>query len=288
MIESKETHDKIIGILREKGPSLPVHISKELEMSSLFVSAFLSELVGEKKIRVSHLKVGGSPLYFLEGQEEKLESFSNYLHPRENEAFMLLKKKKVLRDLDLDPAIRVAIRSIRDFAVGFKRDDEIYWRYVLISEDEGREILEPKIEIAPLPLLETSKPQKEVVTVTKRDNGFENPLVTKEKKKQKPKSEFVLSVINFIRKKGFRIVEEREYKAKECNYVIQIRSELGVINFLCQAKDKKKISESDLKKLLSEAQKIPLPAFIIYNGDLSKKAKEYFQKYGSVLKGVRV
>ena len=96
MIDSNETHEKIISYLKKEGPSLPIKISKELEMSSLFISAFLSELSKQKRIKVTSLKVGGSPLYFVEGQEEKLENFYKYLHPKEAEAFQLLKKHKIL------------------------------------------------------------------------------------------------------------------------------------------------------------------------------------------------
>ena len=70
MIQQNETHNKIIQVLEENGPSLPIQIAKKLQMSSLFISAFLSELTNENRVKVSHLKMGGSPVYFLSGQEE--------------------------------------------------------------------------------------------------------------------------------------------------------------------------------------------------------------------------
>lgn len=279
---TNETHEKIIKVLEIKGPSLPINISKELGISSLFVSAFLSELANEKRIKVSNLKVGGSPLYFLDGQEKKLEEFHKYLHPKEAEAFLLLKDKKILKDSEQEPAIRVALRSIKDFAIGFKKNDEVYWRYILISENDVREILEPKIKREKIQI--KTKPLK----VVKEE--FENPLVIKEEKtkKIKPKSEFVLKVIDFINKKGLKVIEEKDYKTKEYTCITEIKSELGNINFYTQAKDKKTISESDLKKLLSDAQKIPLSAFILYTGEMSKKTKEYLIKYSSVLKAKKL
>ena len=131
-----EKQKKIIGVLDEKGPSLPINIAKALEISSLFISAFLSELTNQKRIKVSSLKVGGSPLYYLKGQEKKLEDYYKYLHPRESEAFLLLREHRVLKDRDQDPATRVALRSIKDFSVGFKMDNEIYWRFVSVSKEE--------------------------------------------------------------------------------------------------------------------------------------------------------
>jgi len=294
-MEINETHEKIVNIIQEKGPSLPIQIAKKLDISSLFISAFLSELSKQKRIKISHLKVGGSPLYFIEGQEEQLEPFYKYLHPREAEAFLLLKKNEILKDSEQKPAIRVALRSIRDFSIGFKKQDEIFWRYFSVPEIEITKTLEPekeKEEEKPKPTSKpipkpttksTPKPKKSIIK-SKKSTDFQNPLIIKEKpKKQKTKSEFVENMIEIL-KNRFTIIEEKDYKAKEYNCIIQIKSELGTINFLTQAKDKKSISETDLKKLLSNAQSIPLPAFLLYTGKLSKKAQEFAQTYSSVLK----
>ncbi len=360
-----ETHKKIIGVLDEKGPSLPINIAKALEISSLFISAFLSELTNQKRIKVSSLKVGGSPLYYLKGQEKKLEDYYKYLHPRESEAFLLLREHRVLKDRDQDPATRVALRSIKDFSVGFKMDNEIYWRFVSVSKEEVDGILngnvieekveeeknieeekveeekveeeknieeekveeekveEEKVEVEKVEVekveeekveesvqekvrevveekveekIEKENPRmiepvvKEVKIKSESDNKFNNPLVMDKviKKKEKPRSEFVQQVISFINERGLQIVEEKDYKAKEYNCVVQIKSELGIINFLTQAKDKKRITESDFKKLLSNAQSIPLPAFMLYTGEIGNSAKDYLKEYSSVLKAKRI
>ena len=83
------TKRKITSILKLKGPSLPVQIAREIQLSSLFAGALLSELAKEKLIKISHMKVGGSPLYFIAGQEELLEKFHSYLPGKEKEAFLL-------------------------------------------------------------------------------------------------------------------------------------------------------------------------------------------------------
>ncbi|MFC1682475.1 hypothetical protein ACFL0X_02575, partial [Nanoarchaeota archaeon] len=72
-------------------------------------------------------RVGSSPVYFLEGQERGLEGFSNHLKSKEKEAFDLLKEKKFLGDSEIEPAIRVALRAIKDFAVPFERDGKVIW-----------------------------------------------------------------------------------------------------------------------------------------------------------------
>jgi len=320
MQNTDETKKRIIALLQTKGPCLPVQISRETRIQTLFISAFLSELRDENKIKISNLKVGGSPLYYLEGQEAKLENFKQYLHQKEIEALELLKKSKILRDSEQDPAIRVALRSIKDFAFSFKRDEEIYWRYLTTSEQEVKDILEPikkKIEETEIRKPETKIPEpilpakeeitkeekpkeikiqkekpKEITKPAATPSSFNNPLALKPEPKKpekiKPKSEFVEKVIEFLKNSKFSILEEKEYKSKEYNCISQLKTELGPIDFLTQAKDKKSISESDLDTLLRQAQSIPLPALFIYTGTLSKKAQEYENKYYSVLKTKKI
>ena len=186
MINTNEVHGKIIEILDKKGPSLPITIAKQIGMSSLFISAYLSELTDEKRIKVSHLKVGGSPLYFLDNQEEQLEKFYKYLHPREAEAFLLLKKKKILKDSEQEPAIRVALRSIRDFSIGFKQGEEIYWRYFSTPESEIK-IPKAKKAIQKQPKTQTKKTSKKTKTkiLTAGDVHGDTGLVKKLARKAK-------------------------------------------------------------------------------------------------------
>lgn len=304
-------HKNIINFLNEKGPSLPINISKSLGINSLFTSAFLSELANQNIIKVSNLKVGGSPLYYIEGQQKKLEDYYKYLHPREAEAYILLKQYKVLKDNDQDPVTRVALRSIRDFSHGFKMGEDIYWKFFLASQEEVNEVLnggkesEKKSEEKAEEKTE-ERINKEIrdetidknnlkviskkLTQEKSENQFYNPLVIKEekKKKDKPKSDFVQRVISFLDSKGIKIVEEKDYKIKEYNCIVQIKSELGPVNFFTQAKDKKLITEEDFKKLLSDAQSIPLSAFMIYTGEIANKAKEYINNYSSILKAKKI
>ena len=91
-----QTKEKIISFIEMRGPSLPVHIGKEINTSILFTSAFLSELISEKRLKISNLKVGNSSLYFIAGQEPRLEEFSQHLKSKEKDAFELLKQKRIL------------------------------------------------------------------------------------------------------------------------------------------------------------------------------------------------
>ncbi|MDD5193611.1 MAG: hypothetical protein PHF67_03425 [Candidatus Nanoarchaeia archaeon] len=332
----------IVEALKRRGPSLPIQIAGEIKQNSIFTSAFLSELVDEKQVKVSHLMVGGSHLYFLEGQEDQLEKFTKYLHPKEAEAFLLLKDKRILKESEQEPAIRVALKEIRDFSESFKDDEEIYWKLIRTpnseiellfkekkskqpSTEENRQSSnlkkpepeaqekniavkeetqlvkeEPKLENIKkeTDLQDFKKPEpivkkiKRIIRVHSKKPAeiiapiFDNPLVKKieKPKKESPKSEFVLNVIKYLEEINFKVIEEKEHKLKEYLALVEVDSPLGPITFLTQAKDKQTINDSDLQKLLSDAQSIPLPALMLYNGNLTKKSIEYAEKYSSVLK----
>jgi hypothetical protein len=299
--------EKILYTLRIRGPSLPMQISGEINQSGLFTSAFLSELLADKQIKMSNMRVGSSAIHYLAGQEAQLEKYSQYLKPKEREAYELLKSKRFLKDKNLEPAIRVALREIKDFAYPFQIDEEIFWRYFIEPIENFSKPIQPKIqetkqEEKPIEQKKEEiiyqEPKKEIVEEKKvleifdkkPEIEFRNPLVIKEEpktKKEKPKSEFVLKIIEFLDKKGFEIVEEKEHKAKEFLCVIKINTSLGLMNFLTIAKDKKTLSDSDLKKHLSDAQSIPLPALVIYTENLSKKAIEFKEQYNSVIKTLK-
>lgn len=170
MIKADDVKTRIISVLQRRGPSLPIQIAKDISMSSLFVSAFLSELTDEGKIKVSTLKVGGSPLYYLEGQETSLENFQKYMHPKEGEAFQLLKNNKILKDSSQEPAIRVALRQIKDFAFLFKKDDELYWRYLAVTEKEVKDILEPEIKAKNIALETVPEIKNEILHIERTIN----------------------------------------------------------------------------------------------------------------------
>jgi hypothetical protein len=145
-LNAKEVKERIFKYLGEHGPSLPVQVAKYLSMNSIFASAFLSEMASDGMIKISDMKVGGSPLYFSPEKIAMLEKFTNSLGSKEREACLLLKEKNILEDASQEPAIRVALRGLKDFAFPFKKDEKIYWRYFLITEEQVRGLLEKNPE----------------------------------------------------------------------------------------------------------------------------------------------
>lgn len=138
--------DKILSFVQTRGPVLPGQIAKHLQMDMIMASAHLSELVAHKKLTISNLKVGGSPLYFLKGQEAKLEQYASNLDEKEQRALNELKEHKVLEDRSLAPLTRVALREIKDFAVPLKvtHNENVYlfWKWHLLSNNDASPFIE--------------------------------------------------------------------------------------------------------------------------------------------------
>lgn len=306
MLESKRVPEKIIDILNEKGPSLPIQLATKIGISSLFISAYLSELAGEKRIKVSHLRVGGSPLYFLEGQEEQLEKFHTFMHPREIEAFSLLKENKILKDSEQEPAMRVALRSIRDFSIGFKINDEIYWRYFSVPEREIEDIL-PRIQqtprkreikkqiyvqTKPVPqpksapqLKPVSKPQEIPEPRRIKTQELEVKEVQEKEKeiKKKQTSETFLEEVKFyLKQKNIELVSLESYDKKELIAKIRFSLTPEKIHLLF-AYNKKKINDKELLKAYKKSVQHQLDYSILFKGELSKKLKEIIRAHKKLI-----
>ncbi len=274
----------ILSILKQRGPSLPVHIARETSLSILFASAFLSELLSERKIKISNMRVGSSPIYYILGQENQLENFSLHLNNKEKEAFTILRNKKILKDIEQEPAIRVALRSIKDFAIPFKEGEEIFWRYFITEQPE------PKAkEIAKIETPKKQEPKKEIPKeinshIIKKVDIFDKP---KKKSAQKEKSEFVVEIINSLKESDIELIQEREFKKREFMGVGKIKTNIGSMEILIMAKDKKTITENDLTVSIQKSQTEKKIILFISPGKLDKKATELLQEYKNILKFVR-
>ena len=109
--------EQILMLMRARGPILPADAAKAIKTNIIFASAHLSELASRQKLKISSLKFGGSPMYYLPEHASRLQDFAKNLDEKEYRAFEKLRDAKVLRDRELEPLMRVALRAIKDFAV---------------------------------------------------------------------------------------------------------------------------------------------------------------------------
>ena len=151
MSQAIDRRDKILQLIRIRGPVIPSHINKEISLDILFTSAALGELVSRNELKVSNIKIGGTPLYYLPGQEARLQQFANKLNEKDKIAYDILRQKSILRDKELTPLTRVALRNIKDFAkpltVNVKGDNETFWKWYLLTNDEASKLIKESLEL---------------------------------------------------------------------------------------------------------------------------------------------
>src|SRR3989344_9357074 len=263
--------------LKRNGPILPVRVSKIVGTNIMMASALLSQLVTEKKIKITHESIGGSPLYYVDGQEALLQDrLGNKLDGKKKEAYNLLKDKKALREL-------------KDFAVPIdvtlNEKSERYWRWYLTSNDQVKDILVKK---EPLEIRQDAIHQ-EKLDVEKKPKVREQRKVevkkveVKEEKEEKKevmkKVNFYLSVDKYFEQNNVRILHEEVVRRdKEFNFIIEIPSNLGKLRYFVKVRNKKKVSDGDLSLAYSQAQTKNLPLLFLTNGEMTNKAKEHLDK----------
>lgn len=274
----EDNQEKILGFIRGKGPVLPVEVAKHIDSNILMASAHLSELSSNGKVKISNVKVGGSPLYYISGQEAQLQKFADNLHEKEKRAYDLLFQKKVLNDTEAEPVIRVALRAIKDYAVplqvNFKGDTKIFWRWYLLSNKEAEELIRPFF-----------KEQKEVKKTEKKPIEKEQEKIEKPIEKKKPikkekidKNVFLDLIISYFNKNKVNILSKEAVRKSEIDFIVQVPSAVGDLEYYCKAKNKKKISDNDLASAFVQGQLRKLPVLFLTNGELTKRANEMLQK----------
>jgi hypothetical protein len=303
--DTTQIKDKIISFIRSRGPTLPVYVAKEVDQSILFTSAFLSELLSEKRLKISNMKVGSTPIYFIPGQEPQLDKFSQYLKSKEKEAYTILKEKQILKDTEQQPAIRVALRAIKDFAIPYKEENEIFWRYLTTPKPEVKEKIEiqeiPKEEIkkeiqkAPEPKEEIQEKPSQIPTsiiqdVKKQQEKTELDIfdkkpepqkeiiqpkkkATKKKPAQKANEKFFNKIKEYLADKSIEITGIEGFSKSDLTLKISKEQK----EYLLVAYNKKRITETDITHAYKKANEYNLPYIIFSLGEPTKKMNNFIE-----------
>jgi len=179
--------EHILGLIKIKGPVVPTQIAREIKQDSLMTSAILSQLVDIKKLKISRLKVGGSPLYYLAGQEQRLQSYAKHLEEKDQRTLDMLRTQKIIRDDKQQPLIRVSLRQIKDFAIPLQvtvdNQQLLFWKWYLVSDEEATPIIRAQLE-PPKP-----KVPKQVEPAIDESKSIEKKQVEKQVEKIKTEIE---------------------------------------------------------------------------------------------------
>ena len=270
----------VLDFVRLNGPCLPNDVKKKLGSDTIIIGAILSELIASKKIKVSAMKVGGSPLYFFHGQEFKLQEFHKYLNEKDRQAYDLLKTHRMLNDKEQTPLVRVSLRAIKDFAkpvdVNLNNVTALFWKWYLlpnemVSQEVKRIMNIPQVEKAAEPA--TVEIPKEIKPEIKEEkiHPIEKQKVLAE---ELPKSEFLEQIQGYFSKNRVEVIETNIVKkSSEIDFIIKIPSPVGSLRYFCKARSKKKINHADLSAAYVQGESKKLPILFLMTGELNKKAK---------------
>ena len=312
-----DNRDKILEFVKTKGPVLPVHISKEIGSNILMASAHLAELTASSRLKISTIKVGSSPLYYLPGQEEMLQKYTTNMNDKEKKAFDLLNQNKILMDAEQEPVIRVALREIKDFAiplnVNYNNNKEIFWKWYLINNDEAEQLIKSKLQIFEKPA--EKKIDEKATEIEEQQKTEEKPIqqiqkqlkekkesdaselgderarvelshvtrtrsqVTRKYKPREKEDHFLNNLIKFFEKNKINVINTDIIKKNsEIDFIVELPSVVGNLQYYCKAKNKNRISDSDLSSAYVKGQLKRLPVIVISEGELSTKAQEMLSK----------
>jgi hypothetical protein len=157
-----DINDTVLEFIKANGPILPSELGKHLQREILISSAILSDLVARKVICISKAKIGGSPVYYLRGQEDRLERLYSHLNEKDRGTYDMIKEQMVMEDSLQDPLTRVSLRTIKDFAFPFIFEERQFWRWHLLPESEAFSIAKGEKKPAPIaqPKRETKPEEK--------------------------------------------------------------------------------------------------------------------------------
>ena len=269
-----------LDFVRQNGPILPSQVSTTINTNILFASAILSELVDKKKVKITHIKKGGSPFYYVEGQEEKLMDLAENLKEKVKEAYDIISQKQVIRDIDAEPWLRVALRDLKDFviplSVNFQGRHETFWKWYLTSNENAKGFIKEIVGS------KKGQEEEEITNVPQQKEVVEQKKLVEQPKQELdagPEKEFFEEILKYFKSSEMYVISQNIVrKGREFNFVIDVPSNLGKLRYFVKFKNKKSITDKDLLSALDEASKKKLPVLFLTNGELSKKAQEYIDE----------
>jgi hypothetical protein len=284
-----DNRSEALNVVRSKGPLQPSQIATTVNTNILFASAILSELVDNKKVKITYIKRGGSPFYYMDGQEEKLMDLAQYLSGKMKEAYDLLSEKLIIQDSTAEPWQRVALRDLKDYAVpvhvNYKGMQETFWKWYLTSNDEAKSIIKElfseKNEIKSETEEKVEEPTKEIVKENLVEEKITKEVVQETLVKKKPVevNNNINLIENYFSSNEMYIISQNMIrKGRELNFVIDFPSRIGKLRYFVKYKNKKNITDKDLFDALNEGMEKGFPVLFLSEGELNKKAQKYMDE----------
>ena len=290
---------KFLQFIESRGPILPVDLAKAMKIDSMFAGAILSELLSNKQIKISTAKIGGSPVYYTKGQESKLDILYDHLHEKARRTYDILKEDKVLKDKEVGPVERTALRELKDFAVMLNvtagEEELVFWKWHLLPDNEAATIIKKKLGLVkeektppkPEPIVKEEKiePPKPIPEPKKPEIKKLEPKIEKQKQlspteRTITENDDFLHIIKSYFENNNITVHSTEVirKNSDVELIIEIPSVFGELQYFCKAKNKKKCNDGDLSSAFIRSQSLKLPIIFLTTGEITKRAQEMLDK----------
>ncbi len=310
--------EEIYEFVKNNGPVLTTTIVKEFRLNSVYAGAYLAELVSDKKIKVSNIRSGTSPVYYHDGQESSLVNFFSYLPAEERDSLSQLFQTRILEDVSLSTQAKITMRRFKEFAVplGVTVDNKhhLFWKWNTLQDQEAEAMIRQYMQIPSektIPSIPSPPQEKQTVSLDWQKK-FEELAVSHKSLKGELESlkktkkiteasrnfkeegqmtltdthqqfiaephEFTKRLHGFFKERSIAILEYTVIKAGEIDLLVSLPTALGGTTYYCKAKDRKRIGEGDLSSALLCGQLKHLPTAFITTGALSKKTEEMMDK----------
>lgn len=314
--------DEILNLIKELGPIVPSEITSKLGEDSMIVSALISELIRNGKVKYSHKKIGSSPLYYVEGQEDEVRKrLLDELKIPEKKIIEYFEKNKLVLRNNLTPQQRYMIDELKDYITSIKLeingDEKLFYKHHSISKQNILDDMnkfknkskEKEEELDNDKIFESKKEEKEEEE-DEKEKKEESDVVETEKSAEV--KSFKQIKLGALKNKSLKIKDEDEYKkfddlserffkkynltviksnkirkGSEANFIIVTNDNIRQKYFV-KYYSKKRINEKDISKAHTSAQIKKLPCIILTTGKLTNKAKDLLPRLGSLLKIVKV
>jgi len=269
--------EKILRAVQRRGPVLPAQLTKEAQVSLTFAGAFLSQLVSSGKLFMSNKRIGSSPVYYIKGQETKLQNvLYPHLNPKDQQTFNILKEKKLLKDQDLTPFQKASLNNLKDFAIPLtiklNGNAHKFWKWYMLPNDDIGKFLQQQQTFTEEPSLSVEQPKKEIKPVQPVKEL--TPKQPKEEVKEEKKKQFedelkkYEDILSKLEKEKLGLEKERK----------KIEEERKKIEKLHEAKPKPQLEKEveDKQEKLVEAK--PKPTVKGINDPFLTQIKTFFNK----------
>ncbi len=268
-------HDKVVLLLKEKGPLMPVEISTNVGYDSFVMRAVLLELINQGLIKRSKRPIGSSLIYYLPEHENKMrELIYNDLGIPQKKVLHHLRELGRIDASQLTPHERAFINELADFLKIEKINESIIITFYDYKPRMETPVIEPIPSIEPVQQPSIIEPAPvipsppEIKPINQELRLFDNKPTAKKATGFEAKTKEYLESLGEITKTT-KIKNDSEY-----DYELRTTKPFNQ-EFIVKAKKKTSISETDLSIIYAEAIHQKKPAILLTNGKLTSKAKKW-------------